>query len=206
MDSVNRGLISTLRRLKDHRLIQKVGEHCQFCGKEIPDDHRHLLELMQKQLICVCDSCFIIGSIRHEQYKIIPQRTVWLNHFDISEELWSRFLIPVNMAFFLFDSARNSIIAHYPAAAGATESKLKMEPWKELEELNPELKTMLPDVEALLVNRLDNSQQYFIVPIDACYKLIGLMRTQWKGIFGGTAIQNIIRDFFTALQINHSHA
>jgi len=130
---------------------------------------------------------------------IIPQRYQQLKDLFLSEELWSEFMIPVNIAFFVFNSFQNGIVAYYPAAAGATESKLKMEAWKKLAELNPSIENLAPDVEALLVNRLDEPV-YFIVPIDCCYKLIGMIRSNWKGISGGKEVQDAIKKFFLELK------
>ena len=44
-----------------------------------------------------------------------------------------------------------------------------------------------PDVEALLVNRVGAVREYFIVPIDECYKLVGLIRLHWRGLSGGAS-------------------
>jgi hypothetical protein len=61
------------------------------------------------------------------------------------------------------------------------------------------LNDLAPDLEALLINRLDEQGQYYIVPIDSCYKLIGMIRVAWKGIFGGKEVNDIIRKFFIEL-------
>ena len=116
------------------------------------------------------------------------------------DELWSDFLIPVNMAFFVLSSNQNGAVAFYPAPTGATESKLKMEPWDKLVLLNPLLNDLTPDLEALLVNRLDDADQYYIVPIDSCYKLIGMIRLSWQGIFGGKEVNDVINKFFIELK------
>ena len=104
------------------------------------------------------------------------------------------------MAFFVLSSSRNGAVAYYPAPTGATESKLKMDAWNELVKLNPILDILSPDLEALLVNRLDDNGQYYIVPIDSCYRLIGMIRVAWKGIFGGKEVNDIIREFFKELK------
>jgi Family of unknown function (DUF5947) len=104
------------------------------------------------------------------------------------------------MAFFVVSSGRSGTVAYYPAPTGATESKLKMEPWNQLVQLNPLLNDLAPDLEALLVNRLDTEGQYYIVPIDSCYKLIGMIRIAWKGIFGGKEVNDIIAQFFNELK------
>ena len=148
--------------------------------------------------MCACELCTIIQSA-HGQYKIIPQRYEHLKDFNMSGELWSEFLIPVNIAFFVFNSVQNSIVAYYPAAAGATESKLKMEPWKKLAAMNARIESLHTHVEALLVNRLDEPA-YFIVPIDCCYKLIGTIRSAWRGISGGREVQEATKKFFAELK------
>jgi hypothetical protein len=60
---------------------------------------------------------------------------------------------------------------------------------------------MESDVEALLVNRLGYSRgysapEYYLLPIDECYKLVGLIRAYWKGLSGGTEVWQQIAEFF----------
>ena len=64
---------------------------------------------------------------------------------------------------------------------------------------------MQPDVEALLVNRVGESSDYFIVPIDECYRLVGLIRTKWKGLGGGTEVWEAINGFFAELKKRSRH-
>jgi hypothetical protein len=59
---------------------------------------------------------------------------------------------------------------------------------------------MEPDVEALLVNRIRNASEYYIAPIDECYKLVGLIRANWRGLSGGTEVWKEISEFFNALK------
>ncbi len=198
MNVVSSSLISKLRSFRERTTV-KEEETCNFCGKPVPEDHRHMINVTEMKFMCACEMCVVIQSVRGD-YKLIPQRYEYLDDFKMPEELWSEFMIPVNMAFFVFNSNRNGIVAYYPAAAGATESKLKMEPWKKIEELNPGLKKMKPDVEALLVNRIEEPGEYYIVPIDNCYRLIGIIRSNWKGIFGGREADYAIKDFFVELK------
>ena len=88
----------------------------------------------------------------------------------------------------------------YPSPGGATEAMLSGEAWQGLVTDNPAMATLLPDVEALLVNRVAQASEYFRVPIDECYKLVGLIRTHWRGLSGGTEVWREIGAFFTALQ------
>jgi hypothetical protein len=195
---VSSSLISKLRKIATP-VPQEDAEKCDFCGRILSSDHRHLVDLSAMKFMCTCEMCMITMA-ENGTYKPLPQRSLELDGFKMSDALWSDFLIPVNMAFFVESSSRNGTVAYYPAPTGATESKLKMEAWNQLVQLNPLLNDLTPDLEALLVNRLDNNGQYYIVPIDSCYKLIGMIRIAWKGIFGGREVNDIIRQFFSELK------
>jgi Family of unknown function (DUF5947) len=64
---------------------------------------------------------------------------------------------------------------------------------------NPVLQTMEPDVEALLVDRALGARRQWLVPIDACYGLVGLIRTRWKGLTGGKDVWQAIGRYFDDL-------
>jgi hypothetical protein len=56
------------------------------------------------------------------------------------------------------------------------------------------------DVEALLVNRVRGAREHFLVPIDECYRLIGLIRTHWRGLSGGREVWEELARFFEQLR------
>ena len=63
---------------------------------------------------------------------------------------------------------------------------------------------MEADVEALLVNRLGAGRgfpmnQYFLLPVDQCFKLVGLVRTHWRGLSGGQELWQALEQYFAAL-------
>ncbi|MGI8952068.1 MAG: DUF5947 family protein [Chitinophagaceae bacterium] len=195
---VSSSLISRLRKIATP-LQEEVIEKCDFCGRILSPNHRHLVDLSAMKFMCTCEMCMITMA-EAGTYKPLPQRSLRLEGFNMSDALWSDFLIPVNMAFFVLSSGRNGAVAYYPAPTGATESKLKMEAWYQLTQINPLLNSLAPDLEALLINRLDTIGQYYIVPIDKCYELIGRIRITWKGIFGGKEVNDVIRQFFEELK------
>ena len=65
-----------------------------------------------------------------------------------------------------------------------------------------------PDVEALLVRRdkagsggaHGRAAECLLVPIDACYRLVGLVRLHWRGFDGGADAWREIDNFFDALR------
>ena len=77
---------------------------------------------------------------------------------------------------------------------------MALDAWQALADDNPVLRELEPDVEALLVNRVGESRDYYRVGIDECYQLVGLIRTHWRGLSGGTAVWDEIGRFFAGLE------
>jgi hypothetical protein len=88
----------------------------------------------------------------------------------------------------------------YPSPGGATESELHFDSWAAIVALNPVLAGLEPDIEGLIVNRLADPPIHVIAPIDVCYALTGLIKTQWQGISGGDQVQEAIAEFFDDLR------
>jgi hypothetical protein len=114
-------------------------------------------------------------------------------------------MIPINMAFFIKSELAGKVVALYPSPAGPTESLLALESWGDIVKANPILKEMETDVEALLVNRVGSARgflidEYYLVPIDECYKLVGLIRAHWRGLSGGPEVWEEVAAFFASLR------
>jgi Family of unknown function (DUF5947) len=88
----------------------------------------------------------------------------------------------------------------YPSPAGATESELHFETWSRLVEMNPVLRDLEPDAEALIVNRTSQPHSFAIAPIDRCYMLVGLIKASWEGISGGAGVEEAIARYFEDLR------
>jgi len=189
---------SSLRRfVRPRRNI----ESCELCGASLPPEHQHVLELNSRRLACSCDACAILFSGQQSaRYRRVPRRIQILSDFQITDVQWENLRLPINLAFFFFSTPANRVVAMFPSPAGATESLLTLESWEELARGNPILRELEPDVEALLVNRVAQSQEYCRVPIDECFKLVGLIRTHWRGLSGGSEVWGQIALFFDDLK------
>ena len=177
-------------------------EHCELCGEPLPPTHRHLLDLESRELMCACRACTVLFDRREaggSHFRLVPDRRLLLEGFSLDDVTWARLRIPVEMAFFLPNSAVGRVIAFYPSPMGATESQLELGVWDELVEANPLLGTLEPDVEAVLVNRARGARQHFLVPIEDPYRLVGLIRTRWRGLSGGEEVWKEIEGFFEEL-------
>ena len=128
-----------------------------------------------------------------------------VKRYELTDAQWDGLNIPINMAFFFASTPSRRVEVMYPSPAGATEALLSQDAWVEIVAANPALATLDPDVEALLVNRVGHvregaAAEYFVVPIDECFKLVGLIRLHWKGLSGGTEVWIEIGRFFTELR------
>jgi hypothetical protein len=177
-------------------------ESCELCRRPIPPEHRHLLDLRDRELACVCRPCatlFASEAAGGGHYRLVPERRLRLDGFVLDDVLWAELRLPVDLAFFFRDTAAERVSAFYPSPMGPTESLLTLEAWQALEAANPVLGTLEPDVEALLVDRARGRNRQWLVPIDDCYALVGVIRTTWRGLTGGAAVWGAIADFFEEL-------
>lgn len=178
-------------------------EQCELCSEPIPAEHRHLLEVQTRQLLCVCRACSILfdrEAASQGKYRLVPDQRRSIEDFDLSEAQWEQLRIPVDMAFFFHSTPADRVVVFYPSPMGATESLLDLGTWDALVAANPVLQTMTHDVEALLVNRARGARHYVLVPIEDCYRLVGLMRMHWRGLSGGQAVWQEIAAFFADLE------
>jgi hypothetical protein len=175
---------------------------CDLCNAPIAPDHRHLLDLDQHDLMCACRACSLLfdrGAAGGGHYRLVPERRLRLDGFEMDDVAWEELRIPVDMAFFHRSSKGGRVVALYPGPMGATESQLRLESWTQLEADNPVLADMEPDVEALLVNRARGARQQWLVGIDTCYELVGMIRSRWRGLTGGKEVWTEIASFFKRL-------
>lgn len=180
-------------------------ERCELCGAELGSGHQHLLDRKSRQIACSCDACAILFCGQEgAKFLRVPRRILRLNGFSFTDLQWEAMMLPINLAFFLREP-RGNTKSIYPSPAGAMESQIALPPWSELFASEPALSNVEPEVEALIVNRIGSEKAYYIAPIDACYRLVGLIRTKWRGLSGGSEVWQAIADFFAAFENRATH-
>lgn len=181
-------------------------ERCELCSTALASEHPHLLELVTRRIICACGACStLFDGMKGGKYRRVSRRTWFLPDLQIEDAQWEALLIPINMAFFFRSSVQGRMVTLYPSPAGAVESLLPTDSWREIERENPVLSELDSDVEALLVNRIGHARastaaEYYFAPIDDCFRLVGLIRMHWKGLSGGNEVWEEIARFFSSLR------
>ena len=201
-----RGFESAFGTLSQFARRPKDVEHCELCSAVLASEHPHVLEPIGRKLLCACEACALLFSGRTDaKFKRVPRYVRALGSFRMTDAQWDSLMVPINMAFFFRSSPEARMVAMYPSPAGAVESLLPLDTWTEIVRDNPELNAMEADVEALLANRIGHARgftapEYYLLPIDECYKLVGLIRVHWKGFSGGTEVWQEIASFFEELK------
>ena len=178
-------------------------QRCELCSAPLHEAHRHLVDVAARKLVCACRACATLfpgNSAGRRQFRLVPDRVRQPRDFVLDDVAWAEFAIPVGVAFFFFDTAAAREVALYPSALGVTEAQLALGAWARLVQRNPVLARLEPDVEALLVNRARGAREQWLVPIDLCYRLSGLIRTYWKGLSGGDDVWKQLDAFFAELR------
>jgi len=69
--------LGRLRELLNPRPRTPLEERCELCGVPIPPEHRHLVNLETRSLLCVCRPCgllFVSGGAAGGKYRTVPER------------------------------------------------------------------------------------------------------------------------------------
>jgi Family of unknown function (DUF5947) len=182
----------------------QASEVCELCATPVPVQHPHLVQVAERRMLCACGPCGFLFShpgAGGGGYRRVPDRYLSDPAFRLTDTQWDALQIPVGMAFFLHNSAQQKVIACYPSPAGATESELALDAWAAGIGSSRLADRLEPDVEALLVRReRTGTGECLLVPIDACYRLVGLVRMHWKGFDGGAEAWREIDRFFDDLR------
>ena len=192
--------ITALRRLQMREMPdgpQPIEADCDLCGTSMPEDHRHLLELEERRIVCVCESCWALRS-GEAQYcppargsscsttstcptscgRGCASRSAWPSSFARTTASWRS--------------------TRAPPARPSPSSEL--EAWDELVGRNGVVGDIERDSEALVVDKLNDGIQAAIVPTDEAYRMVGLVKANWQGISGGQGVPAAVAGFFDELR------
>ena len=192
--------VSALRRLQMREMPdgpEPLEASCDLCGTSMPEDHRHLLQLDERRIVCVVRGA--AGPCARATPSTCPpaRASCGSRTSRCRDELWARFRIPIGLAFFLRGRG-GGVVALYPSPAGATESRARPRVVGRARALNPVLESSSrgrgadrgPHGGAAAVRDRSDRQ---------AYRLVGLIKANWQGISGGPAVEQAVDGFFEEL-------
>lgn len=200
-----------LQRLVDRAAGNRATavDRCGLCGDAVPGRHRHVLDTRalagsartggdSAGLRCVCLPCaMLLGreGAGGGHYELVPERRTRLG--DVSSETLR---VPVGLAFFVKQSDA-AVVAHYPSPMGSTRSEVAAGDWAAVEKGSVALGGMRSGVEALLVWKSVGGarREHWILGVDECFRLAAIVRGNWSGMSGGTALWRAVAGFFQEL-------
>ena len=200
-----------LRRFTARRSVSPItpaapAHQCELCGETLGAEHRHLVDLGRRSIVCACTACALLFTRDGGRYQTVPDRVLHDPGTPLSDTEWAELRIPVAIAFFFVNSALGRVVASYPSPAGVTECELDLAAWDRLARTHPLLRAVTPDVEAILVVRAQSRisdgdrDEIFLIPVDACYSLAGALRLNWHGFDGGAEVRTIMAAFLADLR------
>ena len=167
---------------------------CELCSARIDDVHEHLLEVEAQSLACCCTACAcLFDTATGGRLRVRPTtRVVAAEAIDVEV-----FATPIRVAWAAV--VRDEPRLAYPGPAGIVTHPLDAGTWTRMAEGMPVLASLAPDVEALLVD-LRERPRAFVVSIDRCFELAGIVRRHFSGLSGGTIVHREIEAFLRRLE------
>ncbi|MBA3892136.1 MAG: hypothetical protein H0X69_00345 [Gemmatimonadales bacterium] len=160
------------------------------------------MELSAGLLRCACRPCAMVldlSATHGGRYRLVPERLQALPELAHDDAVWETLRIPVALAF-LVRHSESGPVAVFPGALGPTDATIDPPEWSALEAAHPVIRELQSDVEAVLVNRARGARDCWLVPIDVCYRLVALLRGEWKGLSGGDTVWEKLDLFFDDLR------
>jgi hypothetical protein len=166
-----------------------------MCGTPLERGHGHIVDTERRSLACTCRACHLLftapGAVRG-RCRAVPGRILYDPAHPLSTKDWEALRVPAGTAFFFLNSTRGRVVGYCPGPYGAAECALEPGEWQRLADAYPLLREPVPDLEGVLVNRTDTGVESFVLPMYACYALVGEVRLRWLGLDGGAGVQRAI--------------
>lgn len=201
------GGLAALRRFS--RPPSGAAEKCEGCWAPLASAHEHRLHLgatsSDRKLECVCPAC-AAADVAGAPWKRVPNRCVRAQGLDAADVEWDALGVPIRLAFFVVAEGDPQPLAFFPSPAGPIELQPDLATFGRMREKSVAVQRMRPDVEALLVHHARPADdggpspgEQYVVSVDVCYRLVGIVRAHWRGFGGGAEVWRRIEALFVAL-------
>lgn len=193
-------VVAVLQRFAAPR--RPAAERCGLCGAPIAERHPHVADLRARRLECACAACAVLfRSSASGTWRTVPGRVRHDPALALEAGALAALGIPVRLAFVLERTGVGPVCL-YPGPAGTVEGTPDPARWAALAERSPLLRAAAPEVEAILFAAAPGAPlaDVFLVGIDRCYALAGLLRRTWRGFDGGAEARRGIAAFLDELR------
>ena len=178
-------------------------ERCELCSRPIPSQHSHVVHVEKRNLLCACRPCYLLFTSQGAaggKYRAVPE-----SYLDLGD----RRPQPLAMGPAAGSGRAGLLLLQQQPGAhrgllsqpgrGHRVAAAARDLGGDRARRTPRLAALIPDVEALLVWKRPEGCASYVVPIDACYELVGIVRRHWRGFHGGEEAWQAISAFFAGL-------
>ena len=179
-----------------------AGEVCELCAEPISDEHGHLVDLQARNLMCACRGCYLLfvsEGAGGAHFRSVPDRYLAFTDFALSPEQWDNLQIPVSVAFFFLNSSLGQSGGLLPGAGRRHRVRAPARHLGRGHRGQPPTRERCSPTSRRSWSAARPEQggaECYIVPIDACYELVGHLRTLWRGFDGGKEANAKLDAFF----------
>jgi hypothetical protein len=174
---------------------------CALCGARIAEHpaHPHLLAASGGRVVCACGACALLfaGELG-AAYRRLPEAIEAYGEPRLGDADWQVLAVPIRLCCFVRRTA-SEIECIYPSPAGPVRSALGADATSLLVQYYPALPALERDVEAILLCAVGDRHQAFRLPIDECFRLVGLVRRHFRGASGGSSWWSALDAWLTEL-------
>ena len=201
LDAMRGGGFEVLRRFAKARAPV---ERCDLCGLEIGPDHDHLIDPAERRLVCACGACAVLFSAQAgTKFKRVPQDVTRTRRAD-DQRLRSGRRSGCRSIWRSSTTARrrDGWWPATPVRRARRSPCWSSRPGRKSSASIPSSPACSPTSRRCWSTACAAARTRtacFLVPIDQCFRLVGIIRMQWKGFTGGTAVWEEIDGFFAEL-------
>ena len=174
---------------------------CELCRAAVGQRHAHVVELSRRTILCACGACAVLfrdPGAGGGRYRTVAERVVAAAHARVPEAEWARLEIPVRLAIVV---RRDRWTALYPSPAGPVEAELSDAAIAALHALAPAAASAEADIEAIVLHRTrEGDTRIFVVPLDAAFELVAIVRQKWRGFDGGDEVRATVDAYLAHLE------
>ena len=200
--------LAVLQRIRESRPreIPRAGEVCELCAEPIPDDHGHLVDLAERHLLCACRGCYLLflsEGAGGSHFRSVPERYLAFPDCrplagamgQLADSGRRGLLLPQ-----LLPGPRRRVLPGTRRARPSPSSRSIRGP-RSSQPTPPSTRCSPTWRRSWCAARTERGgTECYIVPIDACYELVGHLRRLWRGFDGGQEANAKLDAFFDDLR------